>query len=102
MHYIMTLFTQARRHDVARLEVRQAVFDEYNATIEGMHANMVWTHPGVATYYQNSKGRVVAATPYRVVDLRHQSRNANLGDFTSASSDMRPDDAQRMPATSPS
>jgi 4-hydroxyacetophenone monooxygenase len=101
MHYIMALLTQARCHDVARLEVRQSVFDEYNATIEGMHANMVWTHPGVATYYRNSKGRVVAATPYRVVDLWHQSRNANLGDFMSSPS-TRLDDVERAPATAPS
>ena len=101
MHYIMSLLTMARSQDISRLEVRQSVFDEYNATIEGMHANMVWTHPGVATYYRNSKGRVVAATPYRVVDLWQQSREADLGAFTSAPG-INPDDAERMPATAQS
>jgi 4-hydroxyacetophenone monooxygenase len=101
MHYIMTLLSTARSHGVARLEVRQSVFDEYNATIEDMHADMVWTHPGVATYYRNSKGRVVAATPYRVVDLWHQSRNADLCAFTSPPG-TKPDDAERTPATAQS
>ena len=100
MHYIMSLLTQARLRGVARLEVRQAVFDEYNAAIEALHAEMVWTHPGVATYYRNSKGRVVGATPYRVVDLWHQSRGADLGHFDEAPHDARPDDPERAHAAS--
>lgn len=95
MHYIVGLLRQARHRDAPRLEVARTVFDEYNAAIEALHAEMVWTHPGVATYCRNSKGRVVGATPYRVVDLWHQSRGADLGQFDAASHDARPDDPER-------
>jgi 4-hydroxyacetophenone monooxygenase len=102
MHYIVDLLTQARSRDVPRVEVRQSVFDEYNEVIEAMHSNMVWTHPGVATYYRNSKGRVVAATPYRVVDLWHQSRGAELRQFDACPDTARPDDPERVHANSAS
>jgi 4-hydroxyacetophenone monooxygenase len=95
MHYIVGLLRQVRHRDAPRLEVARTVFDQYNAAIEALHSEMVWTHPGVATYYRNSKGRVVGATPYRVVDLWHQSRSADLGQFEAASHDARPDDPER-------
>jgi 4-hydroxyacetophenone monooxygenase len=35
----------------------------------------VWCHtPNAHTYYRSGSGRVVMATPYRLVDLWHQHR----------------------------
>jgi hypothetical protein len=35
----------------------------------------VWCHtPTAHTYYRSGSGRVVVATPYRLVDLWHQHR----------------------------
>ena len=43
---------------------------------------MVWTHPGMETYYRNSRGRVVVNYPYRNVDLFHATRHADLAEYT--------------------
>ena len=33
--------------------------DAYNEAVDAEHENMVWTHPGMKTYYRNDRGRVV-------------------------------------------
>jgi 4-hydroxyacetophenone monooxygenase len=42
---------------------------------------MVWTHPGMETYYRNDKGRVVVNYPWRNVDLFTMTRHADLDDY---------------------
>ena len=37
--------------------------DAYNEASTRAHENMVWTHPGMTTYYRNARGRVVVTTP---------------------------------------
>ena len=43
--------------------------------IDQAMAGTVWCHtPNAHTYYRSGSGRVVVATPYRLVDLWHQHR----------------------------
>ena len=42
---------------------------------------MVWTHPGMETYYRNAAGRVVTNMPWRVVDYWRMTHAADLADF---------------------
>jgi 4-hydroxyacetophenone monooxygenase len=42
---------------------------------------MVWTHPGLETYYRNERGRVVVNSPYRNAVFYEMTRTANLGDY---------------------
>jgi 4-hydroxyacetophenone monooxygenase len=42
---------------------------------------MVWTHPGMSTYYRNRRGRVVVNFPYRNVDLFAMTRRADMADY---------------------
>jgi 4-hydroxyacetophenone monooxygenase len=84
MHYIAGLLTKARDAGIDRLEICRDVHDDYNSRIDLMHEDLVWTHPGMSTYYRNSKGRVVGATPFRVIDLWHQTRTPDLEIFTTS------------------
>ena len=36
--------------------------------VDDLHAKMVWTHPGAGNWYKNRQGRVVANSPWRLVD----------------------------------
>ncbi|MBW3621178.1 MAG: NAD(P)/FAD-dependent oxidoreductase [Actinobacteria bacterium] len=63
------------------VEVRPEVHEAYNAEVDAAHGSMIWTHPGMATYYRNSRGRVVVNTPYRIVDLWHRTREADPADY---------------------
>lgn len=81
LDYIVDLLGQMIAGGIGSVEVRPGVFEEYNAKIDRAHEHMVWTHPGMSTYYRNSRGRVVVNTPWRIVDYWHMTREADLGDY---------------------
>ena len=49
--------------------------------IDAAHEKMVWTHPGMSTYYRNDRGRVVVNYPYRNVDLFAATSHVDLADY---------------------
>ena len=49
--------------------------------IDAAHEQMVWTHPGMSTYYRNDKGRVVVNYPFRNVDLFAATSHVDLADY---------------------
>ena len=81
MRYIMDLLRQMLDRGIGAVECRQDVHDEYNQRIDEAHKNMVWTHPGLETYYRNERGRVVVNSPFRNATFYDMTRAADLGDF---------------------
>jgi 4-hydroxyacetophenone monooxygenase len=81
MRYITDLLRTMVTEGVGAAECRKDIHDDYNAGIDRAHENMVWTHPGMSTYYRNAKGRVVVNYPYRNVDLFNTTERADLTDF---------------------
>ena len=81
MRYIMDLLKQMLNQGIGAVECRQDVHDEYNQRIDQAHTNMVWTHPGLETYYRNERGRVVVNSPYRNATFYDMTQAADLGDF---------------------
>ena len=80
-HYMISLLEQMFADGLGAAECRQEVADDFNAAVDDLNANMVWTHPGMRTYYRNSKGRVVVNSPYRNVDWWYMTRKADLGEY---------------------
>ena len=81
MNYITDLLRQMFANDIGAIECRPDVHDAYNEAIDRAHERMVWTHPGMETYYRNARGRVVVNVPYRNVDTFERTRHADLSDF---------------------
>jgi 4-hydroxyacetophenone monooxygenase len=81
LDYCIDLLHQFLASDGVSFEVKRQVNDEYNSTVDEMHENMIWTHPGMNTYYRNSKGRVVVVNPWRVLDYYQMTRTANLSEY---------------------
>jgi 4-hydroxyacetophenone monooxygenase len=81
MRYIMDLLKQMLDQGIGAVECRQDVHDAYNERVDQAHANMVWTHPGMETYYRNARGRVVVNSPYRNATFYDMTRAADLDDF---------------------
>lgn len=65
MHYAVQVILSSERRDAETVEVKGARYEEYRQTIDAAHEKLVWTHPGTENWYRNSKGRVVAITPWR-------------------------------------
>ena len=81
LRYIMSVVQQMSAGDFKSVEVKASVHDEYNEAVDAAHEKMVWTHPGMQTYYRNSQGRVVVNYPWRNVDLFAMTQSADLQQF---------------------
>lgn len=81
VRYVMQCLREMIEGNKATIEVRQELHDEYNRRIDEMHARMVWAHPDVSNWYKNSKGRVVALGPWRIVDFWKMTLAMNPDDF---------------------
>lgn len=81
VRYVMDVLKKMLTQGLGAVECRQDVHDAYNERIDQAHENMVWTHPGMETYYRNARGRVVVNSPYRNATFYEMTRAANLDDF---------------------
>ena len=81
VRYMMDVLRQMAAGGLGAVECRRDVHDTYNEGIDRAHERMVWTHPGMETYYRNARGRVVVNYPYRNVDLFAMTRRADLTEF---------------------
>ena len=79
--YISACLADMIEHDVAAIDVRPEVLDDYVRKVDAEHEGMIWTHPGMSTYYRNSSGRVFSAMPWRFVDYWRMTHDPDLGQY---------------------
>ena len=81
VRYVMDMLKKMLAQGLGAVECRQDVHDAYNERVDQAHEKMVWTHPGMETYYRNTRGRVVVNSPYLNTTYFDMSREVNLDDF---------------------
>ncbi len=81
MHYVMSLLGKMFERGVRSVDVRPEVYEAYTREVDRKHAGMIWSHPGMSTYYRNSKGRVVVCNPFRIIEFWDMTEEANLADY---------------------
>ena len=81
VRYIMDMLKKMLSQGLGAVECRQDVHDAYNERLDQAHEKMVWTHPGMETYYRNTRGRVVVNSPYLNTTYFDMTREADLADF---------------------
>jgi 4-hydroxyacetophenone monooxygenase len=79
--YITDVITKMIEQGIGAVECRADAHDRWVNEVDEAHSKMVWSHPGMTTYYRNKRGRVVNNSPYRVVDYWLKTHNAELADF---------------------
>lgn len=81
-HYIIECLQLMALRGTQTMEVTRRAYDDYVAGIDDMMKGTVWCHtPNAHTYYRSDSGRVVVATPYRLIDLWRQHRAPLEEDF---------------------
>jgi cation diffusion facilitator CzcD-associated flavoprotein CzcO len=81
-HYIIECLQLMALRGATTMEVTRRAYEEYVADIDEAMQRTVWCHtPNAHTYYRSQSGRVVVATPYRLVDLWRQHRAPIEEDF---------------------
>jgi len=82
-HYIIECLQLMALRGASTIEVTERAYQDYVAAIDEAMSHTVWCHtPNAHTYYRSGSGRVVVATPYRLVDVWHQHRAPIEEDFT--------------------
>ncbi len=68
IRYIMEALRTMVEKNLASVEVKQEVHDQYNAVVDERCRNMVWSHPRVTSWYKNAEGRVTVNSPWRQLE----------------------------------
>ncbi len=81
-HYIFECLQLMALRGASTIEVTRRAYQEYVATVDEAMSRTVWCHtPNAHTYYRSDSGRVVVATPFRLVELWHEHRAPIEEDF---------------------
>jgi 4-hydroxyacetophenone monooxygenase len=81
MRYVRRLLSEQFRRRSGPMAVAPEVHDSYNETVDAMHERMVWTHPGMSTWYRNRHGRVVFAMPFLNVEYWEATRRVDIDEY---------------------
>ena len=81
-HYIIECLQLMALRGASTIEVTDAAYGDYVSAIDEAMSRTVWCHtPNAHTYYRSGSGRVVVATPFRLVDLWREHRAPIEEDF---------------------
>ena len=81
VRYIMDMLRKMADNGIGAVEVREDVWARYNDDVAREHEDMVWTHPGMTTYYRNDRGRITINSPYRNVDFYAMTKQVDLDEY---------------------
>lgn len=79
--YISAMVVKMIERGIAAVEVRPDVHDAFVAEVDKRHEQMIWTHPGMSTYYRNRHGRVVSVTPFSLVEYWSMTHDPRLEEY---------------------
>ena len=80
-NYIMGCLRAMLENGHRSLECRQQVHDDYNVRLDAELEQMVWRHPKVRSYYNNTAGRVITNVPWKMYDYWEMTRQPDLEEY---------------------
>jgi 4-hydroxyacetophenone monooxygenase len=81
VRYVMRMIARMVDEDIAAVECRRDVHDAYVERLDAAMQRTIWVHPGMTTYYRNSRGRVVSTMPWTNAEFWHMTHEPDLDDF---------------------
>jgi 4-hydroxyacetophenone monooxygenase len=81
IRYIMQGLRELVETGAGALEVKPEPFWNYQEKVDAAHRELVWSHPGVTSWYKNGAGRVHAASPWRLVDYRNMTAKFDPAEY---------------------
>jgi 4-hydroxyacetophenone monooxygenase len=81
VRYVMGCLETLIERGVAAMDCKQSVHDAFNARLDSALAKLVWSHPGMDSWYKNAKGRVTTTSPWRLLDYWRWTREPDLSDY---------------------
>jgi len=87
VRYITDAIVKMTEGGIGSIEPKQRVHDDFVRLVDERHADMIWSHPGMSTYYRNSHGRVVSVTPFSLLEYWQMTHDIDLADYVVTRSD---------------
>ena len=81
MANILSFGVKMIEDDIAAIDVKQSAHDDYIDRVDAEHEQLIWTHPGMSTYYRNKHGRVFSAMPWRFVDYWAMTHDPDFAQY---------------------
>jgi len=81
VRYVIGCLAALLRSGHSIMDCRREVHDAYYERFDARHATMVWSHPGMTSWYKNASGRVTTTSPWRLVDYWGWTKEAQLEDY---------------------
>jgi 4-hydroxyacetophenone monooxygenase len=81
VRYILGCLHALLRGGHRALDCKRAVNEAFNAKLDETMAKLVLAWPGEGSWYKNSKGRVTATSPWRLVDYWDWTRTPDPDDY---------------------
>lgn len=81
VRYVMRMIARMVDESLATVECRQEVHAAYVDRLDAAMQRAIWVHPGMTTYYRNSRGRVVSTMPWTNAQYWHMTHEPDLDDF---------------------
>jgi 4-hydroxyacetophenone monooxygenase len=82
MRYIRGLMEEMFRNGYQAIDPTAEANEKYNALVDDMHERTVWTHPGMSTYYRNSRGRVVFVMPFLNLEYWQMTQRPDMENYS--------------------
>jgi 4-hydroxyacetophenone monooxygenase len=82
IRYIMQALRELIESGNDAIEVRPEPYLAYQDQVDTAVRGMVWSHPGVTSWYKNKAGRVTQTSPWRLVDYRNLTAELNVADYS--------------------
>ena len=81
VRYILGCLRELLVGNARALECRTEVNEDFNRRLDDALSKLVLSYGGERSWYKNSKGRVTATSPWRLVDYWRWTRAPDLGDY---------------------
>ena len=81
INYICLAIDYMLTNDHKVIKVKPEVEKRYQDRFDERHKRMVWQHANVSSWYQNSQGKVVTTSPWRLVEYWNWTNNFNSHEY---------------------
>jgi 4-hydroxyacetophenone monooxygenase len=81
INYICSAIEFMMDNDCKVIKVKPDIEKQYQDRFDEQHSQMVWQHPKVSSWYQNSTGKVVTTSPWRLVEYWNWTNKFNPDEY---------------------
>jgi len=81
IRYILGCINLLLDNKYSSMDCKTDAYEKYNSKLDKQHAQMVWSHNKVDSWYRNKSGRVTTNSPWRLVDYWNFTKEPKKNDY---------------------